>query len=182
MLRGGGAAQMSCPLAPEVHRELLERYADGQPLSSVPDDGYILQVPQLHSAGSCHLGLQPYCVARQPMYGCLTLAQQLQGIVTRNGANSHRHVAWFTAKDCYVRFLYAEYRDHECDMIRWGAAQAVGHHCVAAGEIGLLEQLLQQPTWLHEKLRAYGVAALVLDFRRSAFACIGLAVTHSNVP
>eukprot|EP00208_Stichococcus_sp_RCC1054_P006330 CAMPEP_0206141976 /NCGR_PEP_ID=MMETSP1473-20131121/14954_1 /ASSEMBLY_ACC=CAM_ASM_001109 /TAXON_ID=1461547 /ORGANISM="Stichococcus sp, Strain RCC1054" /LENGTH=483 /DNA_ID=CAMNT_0053536755 /DNA_START=219 /DNA_END=1666 /DNA_ORIENTATION=+ len=78
--------QMSCPLAPEVHRELLERYADGQPLSSVPDDGYILQ--------------------------------------------------------------------------------AVGHHCVAAGEIGLLEQLLQQPTWLHEKLRAYGVAALVLDFRR----------------
>ncbi len=39
---------MSCPPGPEVHRELLERYARGRPLSSVPDDGYILQVRPRH--------------------------------------------------------------------------------------------------------------------------------------
>lgn len=44
--------------------------------------------------------------------------------------------------------------------------QAVGHHCMGANQAPLLEALLAQPQWLHNKLRAYGVASLVSDFRR----------------
>jgi hypothetical protein len=46
------------------------------------------------------------------------------------------------------------------------AGQAVGHHCMGANQAPLLEALLAQPQWLHNKLRAYGVASLVSDFRR----------------
>lgn len=79
--------QACCPLASEVHAELLERYSAGAAsLANVPDDGYFLQ--------------------------------------------------------------------------------AVGHHCMGANQAALLEGLLSQPEWLHNKLRAYGVASLVSDFRR----------------
>lgn len=44
--------------------------------------------------------------------------------------------------------------------------QAVGYHCMGAKQTTTLEQLLQRPAWLHDKLRAYGVASVVLDFRR----------------
>jgi len=39
--------QSSCPLAPEVHAELLARYTTAcgaTSLADVPDDGYFLQV------------------------------------------------------------------------------------------------------------------------------------------
>lgn len=44
--------------------------------------------------------------------------------------------------------------------------QAVGYHCIGGLQTAALEQLLQRPAWLHEKLHAYGVASVVLDFRR----------------
>ena len=37
---------------------------------------------------------------------------------------------------------------------------------MGANEAQLLEALLARPEWLHNKLRAYGVASLVSDFRR----------------
>jgi hypothetical protein len=37
---------------------------------------------------------------------------------------------------------------------------------MGANQAPLLEALLAQPQWLHNKLRAYGVASLVSDFRR----------------
>lgn len=37
---------------------------------------------------------------------------------------------------------------------------------MGANQAPLLEALLAQPQWLHNKLRAYGVAFLVSDFRR----------------
>lgn len=53
--------------------------------------------------------------------------------------------------------------------------QAVGHHCMGANQAPLLERLLSQPEWLHNKLRAYGVASLVSDFRR---CCLLMAKAH----
>lgn len=56
--------------------------------------------------------------------------------------------------------------------------QAVGHHCMGANQAPLLEALLSQPEWLHNKLRAYGVASLVSDFRR----CCWLSMKGSQRP
>ncbi len=40
---------------------------------------------------------------------------------------------------------------------------------MGANQEELLETLLARPGWLHNKLRAYGVASLVADFRRRAW-------------
>ncbi|GFR44231.1 hypothetical protein Agub_g5422 [Astrephomene gubernaculifera] len=44
--------------------------------------------------------------------------------------------------------------------------QALSHHLVGAGRLDSLRQLLMNPGWLEAKLHAYGVGAVVRDFRR----------------
>jgi hypothetical protein len=47
-------AQAFCPLASDVHAELLSRYQHGfASLADVPDDGYFLQVSALPPQTSC---------------------------------------------------------------------------------------------------------------------------------
>jgi hypothetical protein len=45
-------------------------------------------------------------------------------------------------------------------------AQALSHHLVGVGRLPRLRQLLMNPSWLEAKLHAYGVGAVVRDFRR----------------
>lgn len=47
---------------------------------------------------------------------------------------------------------------------------SLGHHLVGAARLSDMRQLLVNPAWLEEKLHAYGVAAVVADFRRWARA------------
>ena len=44
--------------------------------------------------------------------------------------------------------------------------QALGHHLAQAGRLRELRQLLMSPSWLEQKLQAYGRVAVVADFRR----------------
>lgn len=45
-------------------------------------------------------------------------------------------------------------------------AQNLAHHLLCAERLTDLRQLLTEPTWIEAKLHAYGVAAIVQDFRR----------------
>ncbi|GLI67543.1 hypothetical protein VaNZ11_011767 [Volvox africanus] len=44
--------------------------------------------------------------------------------------------------------------------------QALSHHLVGSGQLDSLRRLLMNPGWLEAKLHAYGVGAVVRDFRR----------------
>ncbi|KAG2488814.1 hypothetical protein HYH03_012613 [Edaphochlamys debaryana] len=44
--------------------------------------------------------------------------------------------------------------------------QALSHHLVGCGRLDALRRLLMNPVWLEAKLHAYGVGAVVRDFRR----------------
>ncbi|GIM13509.1 hypothetical protein Vretimale_16605 [Volvox reticuliferus] len=44
--------------------------------------------------------------------------------------------------------------------------QALSHHLIGSGQLDSLRRLLMNPGWLEAKLHAYGVGAVVRDFRR----------------
>ncbi len=46
--------------------------------------------------------------------------------------------------------------------------QALSHHLMGAGRLDQLRRLLMNPGWLEAKLHAYGIGAVVRDFRRWA--------------
>ena len=50
--------------------------------------------------------------------------------------------------------------------------QALGHHLANGARLRDLRQLLMAPSWLEQKLQAYGRVAVVADFRRCPCASV----------
>ncbi|KXZ46882.1 hypothetical protein GPECTOR_39g376 [Gonium pectorale] len=86
---------------------------------------------------------------------------------------AHAAAAWpDRVASCHGRLLEAYGRRGETEVPLEGLRddgyiiQALSHHLVGAGRLADLKSLLMNPGWLEAKLHAYGVGAVVRDFRR----------------